>query len=552
MKRKLLVTAALPYSNGRPHVGHLAGAYLPSDIYVRFKRLRGHEVRYVCGSDDHGVAIMLTADKEGKTPQEVADYYRDCQKSDFAKLNVNFDIYGSTSRNPFHAGASQDFFRSLYEQGYFDKQSSRQFYDTSKEMFLPDRYVKGICKFCKAEDQNGDQCENCGEVLDVDSLLEARSVMSETPAVVKETVHWFLDLTKFEDRVKNWIENSEIREHTKNYVKGLLSTGLIKRSMTRDIPWGIPVPLDDPEAKNKVLYVWFDAPIGYISNTMQWCEENEGNSEKYVEWWKNSETDVVHFIGEDNTIFHCVIWIAMLSAEGTYNLPKAVVVNQFLNIKFPGKDEEKISKSRGTAIWLGEYADQGGSPDVLRYYLTSIAPEKARTVYNPEDLIAKNNSDLANTLGNYVNRVVSFSRKFVGDVVPELPVSELSEVDIEFRNLVKSSYSQVIALLEAYQFKAALEKIMDLCRAGNKYVDVKEPWKTRKTDLALTQITLGVALEAIYGIGVMLEPFMPDTSKKILDIFGKKTGELVWSDSLEFSVDGITLNEPVILFEKLE
>lgn len=413
--KRLLVTAALPYSNGRPHVGHVAGCYLAADTYVRYQRLTGRDVRFVCGSDDHGVAIVLSADREGKTPAEVAEYYGKIQKEDFESLGIHFDVYSSTSRNPYHAQTSQNFFLELYKKDYFEKKSTEQFYDPVKKQFLPDRFVKGVCGYCSTPDQNGDQCENCGKVLDSTTLLEAKSVLSGEPAVVRETVHWFLDLSRFSTVVEEWLDGATIREHTRNYVKGLLSSGLIQRSMTRDLSWGIPVPLDEPEAEGKVLYVWFDAPIGYISNTMELCAERDGDCQLYSKWWKDDECDILHFIGEDNTIFHCVIWIAMLSAEGSFRLPEGVIVNQFLNIQFPNKNEaEKISKSRGTAIWIGDYIRQGGNPDTLRYYLTAIAPEKSRAVYKPEDLVQRNNADLANTLGNFVNRIISFTKSIAG------------------------------------------------------------------------------------------------------------------------------------------
>ncbi|MCB0416986.1 MAG: methionine--tRNA ligase [Bdellovibrionales bacterium] len=549
-KKRVLVTSGLPYSNGRLHVGHIAGAYLPADIYVRYLRLTGREVSFVCGSDDHGVAIMLTADKEGKTPAEVAEHYHKLQNADFEGLGIHFDVYGSTSQTKFHAKTSQDFFLKLFEKNYFEKKVTRQHYDESKQVFLPDRYVKGTCSFCGTPDQNGDQCENCGKVLDIDTLKDPISVLSGKPASVRETTHWFLDLTQFQGAVEKWLQHAEMRDTTKNYVKSLLAQGLVKRSMTRDISWGIPVPLDDPEAKGKVLYVWFDAPIGYISNTMQLCEARGQKPEQYTEWWKSPDTEIVHFIGEDNTIFHCVIWIAMLSAEGSFQLPKAVVVNQFLNIKFPDKEVEKISKSRGTAVWIGDYLAEGGNPDVLRYYLTAIAPEKARTVYKPEDLQLRNNTDLANTLGNFVNRILSFTLKHVGSQVPEIDSSLISAEDRKFADCLKSALANLTEQMNQFAFKSALETIMEFSRECNRYVDERAPWVTRKTDMERTKVTLVYSLNAIKLLGTVLTPFLPFAAEKINGCLSIQKPN--WEDAAQPLKSGTEISAPGILFSKME
>lgn len=551
--KRVLVTAALPYSNGCLHVGHIAGAYLPADIYVRFLRLRGIDVRFICGSDDHGVAILITADKEGKTPAEVAKFYHDKQQKDFAGLGINFDVYGSTSRNLYHYKTSQDFFLKLYEQGRFEKEKTSQFYDESRSMFLPDRYIKGTCGYCGTPDQNGDQCENCGKMLDVETLKDARSVISGQPAVIKDTVHWFLDLSHFEEAVREWIDSAVIREHSRSYVKGLLSTGFVRRSMTRDIEWGIPLPLDDPDAKGKVLYVWFDAPIGYISNTKEVCANKEGDPERYADWWKDDDSEIVHFIGEDNTIFHCITWIATLKAEGTFKLPKGVIVNHFLNIQFPGDtEEEKISKSRGTAVWIGDYLGEGNNPDVLRYYLTAIAPEKARTVYKPEDLIQRNNTDLANILGNFINRIVSFTHKYLGPQIPERLPSKVSDLDTAFAKDIQETFVKVTDLLEDVSFRAALETIMDFCRRCNKYVDDKAPWAQRKTDLEATALTLSYCFDAIHFLAVVLSPFIPFTAEKIAAMLNLDLKKLTWDDALKPQAAGSQINQAEILFSKIE
>jgi methionyl-tRNA synthetase len=532
-------------------VGHLGGAYIPSDIYVRYLRLTGADVRYICGSDDYGVAIMLTAEREGKTPREVADFYRAKQIEDFSGMQISFDHYSGTSSNPFHAQASQDFFLSLHEKGYLEKQTSRQFFDERKEVFLPDRYVKGTCGYCGTAEQAGDQCENCGKVLDVDTLKDPISVMSGGPATVRDTVHWFLDLSRFRQEVESWIAGAQLRDQTRSYVSGLLEGGLIKRAMTRDLSWGIPVPLEDPDAKGKVLYVWFDAPIGYISNTMEMCAKNGGSAKDADTWWRDPATELVHFIGEDNTVFHCIIWIAMLNAEGTINLPKAVIVNHFVNIQMAGKDVEKMSKSRGTALWIGEYLSNGGDPDSLRYYLTATASEKARGVFRSEDLELRHNGELADTLGNLVNRITSFSLKHCGPTVPEYDPSRETDVDRRLLELLHTTLERATTELEGYSFKAALEVIMEFARACNRYVDEKAPWSSRKTDMEATKVTLAVCLKAIHGLGVMLSPFIPGASAKIVQAFGRNADEIQWRDAADFDVRGQPLSQPPILFQKL-
>jgi methionyl-tRNA synthetase len=551
-KRKVLITGALPYSNGRLHVGHLAGAYIPADTFARYLRLTGANVRFICGSDDHGVAIMLTADKEKRTPAEVANFYRQKQNADFSGIGMSFDIYGGTSQSPHHVKTSQDFFLALHQKGYFEKQSSRQFYDDVKGVFLPDRYVKGTCGLCGAADQNGDQCESCGKVLDIDTLLNPVSVMSGSAAVVRETVHWFLDLSRFEEPVRRWLESAQMREHTRSYVSGLLSTGLVKRAMTRDISWGIPVPLTDPDARDKVLYVWFDAPIGYISFTKDYLTQNGGSEDEYSEWWKSPETELFHFIGEDNTIFHCVIWIAMLSAEGTFRLPSGVIVNQFLNIQFPGQEEEKISKSRGTAIWIEDFLASGGSVDSLRYYLTMIAPEKARTVYKPEDFFQRHNSELGNALGNFVNRVLSFTVKHFGPEFPQYDPSVVTDADRTFRLAMEQCFKAVTEAYENHQFKTAVELTMEFCRECNRYVDAQAPWRTRKETPEVTKVTLVYSMEAIRFLAVMLAPVMPGVSDKMLAAFEFAPTDPLWETAIDRIPAGTPLAVPAILFQKLE
>ena len=548
--KKLLVTAALPYSNGHLHVGHLAGCYLPADIYVRFQRLEEREVLFICGSDDHGVAIMLTSEKEGRTPAETAKYYHDSHQQDFKQLGINFDIYSGTSQNPYHYQFSQNFFLSLNEKGHLKKITGRQFFDEARNMFLPDRFVKGTCGYCNAVEQNGDQCEECGKALDVDHLTDAHSVISGESASIRETVHWYIDLGRFEGQVKDWYEKSFLRDHTKSFLKGLLGTGLIERSMTRDLSWGIPVPLEEPDAEGKVLYVWFDAPIGYISNTEEFLKASNRGS--YEEWWKSSDTEILHYIGEDNTIFHCIIWIAMLSAEGSYELPSGVVANQFLNIQFPGKEVEKISKSRGTAVWIRDYLSSGKSPDALRYYLTSIAPERARGVFKPEDLIQKNNTDLANTIGNFVNRILSFTAKHYGPNSPDYDEAVLDDIDREFLACREEIFQKVTSQLREHHYKGALETLMEFARECNRFVDERAPWKTRKEDEGRTRATLALCIQGIHTLGVCLQPFLPHAAGRLLEMLWGSSEEKLWAQALHGPSAGHPFGEISILFDKLE
>lgn len=545
----ILVTAALPYSNGTLHVGHIAGAYLPADIYVRFLRARGRDVKFICGSDDHGVAIMISAEKEGKTPAEVAKYYHAKQSEDFRDIGISFDIYSSTSRNPYHAEISQEMFKVLHAKGQFEKKSTLQFYDESRKMFLADRFVRGTCGYCGTPDQNGDQCEQCGKVLDTETLKDAVSALSNTPASVKSTVHWFLDLSTSENEVSKWLQTAILREHTRNYVQGLLSTGLVKRSMTRDISWGIPVPLDDPDAKGKVLYVWFDAPIGYISNTRELLADDPKALDK---WWRNPQTEIFHFIGEDNTIFHAVIWIAMLKSEGSYTLPRGVIVNQYVNLQLAGQAEAaKISKSRGHAIGIRDYLDSGGNVDALRYYLTAIAPENSRSVYKPEDLDQRLSSELANTLGNFVHRVLTFTRKYFGEAVPEIDATLIAERDKQLHGTMQASFAQITQHLEGFNFKLALETIMEFARECNRYIDEKAPWSARKNDPEGAKVSLVTAINAIRFLSVVLDPFIPFTTSKIRNFLNlDETNQ--WDAALVPLTAGHPLREPAVLFPKPE
>lgn len=552
MARKFLVTAALPYSNGRLHVGHIAGAYLPADTYVRYRRARGDDILFICGSDDNGAAIELSAIKEGVTPAEIVAQYHRLQEQAFAGLGISFNVYGGTHTPGFverHNHISQGFFRVIHEKGYFTKRSSKQLFDTQVGCFLPDRYITGRCYLCGYDKANGDQCENCLNSLDPLKLLEPKSVVSGTTPEVRETTHWYLRLSDFEQPLKAWLEsNTDWRPTVLNFSLGQIKGGLPERAMTRDLDWGIPVPLDDPDAKGKVLFVWFDAPIGYVSFTAQYLENQGGAWTDYEAWWKDPESKFVHFIGEDNIIFHALTWPAMLMAEGSFQLPAQVVANSFLNIKFPGKEEEKISKSRGTAIWIDDYL-QHYDPDPLRYYLTAIAPETARTAYDPEELINRNDNELVAALGNFINRAVTFAHKYFEGKVPAVGARDA----IDERQLaISGEQAQKTAdQLEGYHFKAALGEVMALARAGNLYMDQKKPWVQRKTDLAACGTSINVCLQTVKTLTVLMQPFLPFSARKSLAMLSLDEGALAWDQATVELPAGQSLGEAAILFKKL-
>jgi methionyl-tRNA synthetase len=551
-KQRYLVTGALPYSNGRLHVGHIAGAYLPADIYVRYLRSCGHEVRFICGSDDNGVAIPITAMREGSTPQEVSSRYNRRQQLDFAGLGIEFDIYGGTHQPGFvglHEKLSQEFFRTVHQHGHFIKKKSKQLYDTQAGKFLPDRYVKGKCPICGYEEAFGDQCEHCGNNTDPLTLIAPLSTITGSRPEVRETTHWHMQLQKFEQQLRDWLsQHNDCRPTVLNFSLGLLRGGLPERAMTRDLDWGVPVPLDDPDAAGKVLYVWFDAPIGYVSFTARYCADHQGGAENYARWWKDPGCKIIHFIGEDNTIFHALIWPAMLMAEGTYQLPSAVVANSFLNIKFPGKEEEKISKSRGTAIWIQDYLQQF-DPDPLRYYLTSLALETQRVPFKFEEFIERNNNELIGALGNLLNRWQSIFSKQFDRRVPE---AQYADVDKELLARMADLPAQIGRELDGFRFKAALGRLMDAARTCNQYVEQTEPWKTSKTDRQRCATTINVCVQSARTMGTCLTPFMPFTGSKVRAMFGFSEDEWAWAKAAEPVPAGRELAPLPILFKKLE
>lgn len=551
--QRYLVTAALPYSNGRLHVGHIAGAYLPADTYVRFLRARGEDVRFICGSDDNGVAALLSARKEGKTPEELTAHYHARQKADFEGLGIRFDVYGGTHQPGFveiHEKLSQGFFRTIFDKGYFVKRREQQLYDVEARQFLPDRYVKGRCYHvhedgtpCGYPEANGDQCESCGAPIEPAKLIDPVSVVTGTRPELRHTTHWYLQLGKLQGRLREWLasKRGEWREHVLNFSVGQIDRGLPERAMTRDLSWGVPVPLEDPDAKGKVLYVWFDAPIGYVSFTAA-IEKN------FEEWWKSPECRIVHFIGEDNIVFHALIWPAMLMAEGSYQLPSHVVANAFLNIRFPGKEEEKISKSRGTAVWIEEYLRRF-DPDPLRYYLTAIAPETRRTTFEIEDFVTRNNSELVNTLGNFVNRTMTFAHRYFDGKVPD--ALRLGDNDRAHLAALPAAAERIAARLERFEFRAGMAEVMELARVSNKYFEDRQPWKLRKDDPAACAATIRVCLRTVRTLATVMAPFLPHSAARCARMLGIDSS-LRWAEAAADVPFGAPLGAPEILFRKID
>ncbi len=550
-RRRFTVTAALPYSNGLLHVGHIAGCYLPADIFVRYLRSRGDEVAFICGSDDYGVPVLLTARKEGKRPKDVADFYRAEQKKDYDGLGIEFDIYSGTNSTEIHTELSQHFFLKCLENGYLERKSSEQLYDAEAEMFLPDRYVEGVCPYCQTGGARGDQCEACGKMLDPVMLIEPRSAITGATPEVRETVHWFFRLPDLEDRLREWIGgHQEWRPMVRNFSLGLLEQGLPLRAITRDLDWGIPVPLpDDPDAQGKVLYVWFDAPIGYVSFTEQWCRQRGEEPGSYERWWKDPGCKIVHFIGEDNVVFHCLVWPGMLMGEGTFQLPDNVLANCFLNIQFPGQQESKMSTSRGSAVWVRQYLEHY-PPDPLRYYVTMIAPERQRTAFKFEDLIRRNNEELVAALGNFVHRNMTFARRYLGAKVPAR--GGLTRQDEAQLAMIGTLAGRVGALLDEYRFKDALQELMAAARESNRYFDHREPWVLRKDDKAACGTVINVCLNTVKALAVVMEPFLPFAAAKTRDMLSAGRDEMRWPVAAQPLPEGRPLGEPVILFEKLE
>lgn len=565
MGRRFLVTAGLPYSNGRLHVGHIGGAYLPADSWVRYLRARGDEALFVCGSDDNGVASLISARREGRPVEELTADYHARQERDFAGLHIEFDVFGGTHQPGFverHVEISQSFFREIHDRGFFTKKTTEQLYDTEARQFLPDRYVRGTCYHdrtdgtpCRYPDAYGDQCESCGSAIDPLRLIDPVSTLSDSRPVPRETTHWYLRLNDFEDRLREWLESKRTggehgpawRESVLNFTLGHVRQGLPERAMTRDLDWGVPVPLDDPDAEGKVLYVWFDAPIGYVSFTAVHCERNGGGPEDFTGWWKDPDTRIVHFIGEDNTVFHALIWPAMLMAEGSFELPWQVVANSFLNIRFPGGEEEKISKSRGNAVWIEDYL-RSFDPDPLRYYLTVIAPETQRTTFDLDDFVARNNGELLNALGNFIHRTLTFAERYHDGRVPE--PGERSAPDHEQLAAIAETAQRTTDAFESFRFKHAMQEVMALARAANAYLDVKQPWKQRKTDLAACGATVNVCLQTVRALATLMAPILPASAEQVRSMLGLDS--LPWQDATAELPAGHRLGRPEVLYRKLE
>lgn len=570
-QRRFLVTAALPYSNGRLHVGHVAGAYLPADTYVRYLRAAGADVRFICGSDDNGVAALKTAREMRMEVAELTAHFNKCQQTDFAGLWIHFDIYGGTHQPEYvklHEKFSQDFFLEIHKKGLFTKRTDQQLYDTEARQFLPDRFVRGTCPHCRSDKAFGDQCEGCGRALDQVTLLDPVSVMTGTKPVLRETVHWYLRLDQMQGKLAQWLSKKRTpaegqtpwRPVVINQSLGRIeSEGLPERAMTRDLDWGVPVPLDDPDAKGKSLYVWFDAPVGYVSFTAALCEKKGESAAAYERWWKDPDCKVVHFIGEDNIVFHAITWPAMLLAThkseatqgepGEYQLPSNVVANSFMNIKFPGKEEEKISKSRGNAVWIEDYL-RTFEPDPLRYYLTAVAPEAARTAFDIEDFIGRNNGELLNAFGNFFNRCITFAHKYFEGKVP--PAGQRTDDDLAQLQRCAEAVARTGTELENCRFKSALAEVMSLARAGNQYFDLTKPFASRKTDMEACGRAINICLQTARTLTTIIAPFLPATAEKCAKMLRPSEDYRTWASAIAELPAGLALGEAEILFKKLE
>ena len=544
MSKRHTITAALPYTNGPIHIGHMAGVYVPADIYARYLRIKGEDVLFICGSDEHGVAISMKAKKDGITPKEVIDKYHGIIDKAFNDFGISFDYYGRTSSKVHHETA-QEFFKAIHDKAGFETQTTEQLYDAKEDQFLADRYVVGTCPKCQSPEAYGDQCESCGSSLNANDLINPKSAISgETPSL-KTTTHWYLPLDRHEAFLRSWILEGHQKDWKPNVlgqVKSWLDDGLKPRAVTRDLSWGIPVPVDGGE--NKVLYVWFDAPIGYISATKEWAAK-EGKD--WAPYWQDENTELVHFIGKDNIVFHCIIFPAVLKAMGSYILPKNVPANEFLNL-----EGQKLSTSKNWAVWLHEYLeDFPDKQDVLRYVLTANAPETKDNDFTWHDFQTRNNSELVAIFGNFINRVMVLMKKYYESVVPN--PNEYSIVDTETLETLAAAPLKIGSLIEQYKFRAACQEMIQLARLGNKYLADEEPWKLIKTNPERVATIMHTAMQVAAGLAVLSEPFLPHTAKKLRDML--QLDKAVCWDSLndEIPVKGNhTLSDASLLFEKIE
>ena len=537
--KRTTVTSALPYANGPVHIGHLAGVYVPADIYVRYLRLKKEDVLFIGGSDEHGVPITIRARKEGVTPQDVVDRYHKLIKDSFEEFGISFDVYGRTT-SKVHGETASDFFRTLYDKGEFVEKTSMQYYDEEAKTFLADRYITGECPYCHAEGAYGDQCEKCGSSLSPTELINPKSAISGSKPVMRETKHWYLPLDKHEAWLRQWIleDHKEWRNNVYGQCKSWLDAGLHPRAVSRDLDWGIPVPVEG--AEGKVLYVWFDAPIGYISNTKELLPDS------WEKWWKDPETRLVHFIGKDNIVFHCIVFPAMLKAEGSYILPDNVPANEFLNL-----EGDKISTSRNWAVWLHEYLqDFPGKQDVLRYVLTANAPETKDNDFTWKDFQARNNNELVAVYGNFVNRALQLTQKYYEGIVPEC--GELTDYDRQTLDEFKDVKAKVEELLDNFKFRDAQKEAMNLARIGNKYIADCEPWKVVKTDPERVKTIIYISLQLTANLAIAFEPFLPFSSKKLRGMLNMEDFEWNQLGRTDLLAAGHQLGKPELLFEKIE
>ncbi len=541
---KILVTAALPYANGPLHIGHLAGAYIPADVYVRYQRLKGSDVLFICGSDEHGVPITIRADRENVTPKEIVDRYNSLMKDSFARIGVGFDNYSRTSL-ALHHEISQDFFLNLYKKGFISEQSVNQYYCLSCRRFLPDRFIEGECPNCRQPGARGDQCESCGRWLEPEQLISPQCKVCGSSPELRSTKHWYFRLSEFQKRLEEWQgTKSGWRSNVREFCSGWFQEGLTDRPITRDIEWGVPVPL--PDAEGKVLYVWFDAPIGYISSSVEWAEK-QGDPQRWQDYWHDPSTQMIHFIGKDNIVFHAIVWPAMLMAHGGFILPAQIPANEFLNI-----EGEKLSTSRNWAVWVDEYLESF-PPDPLRYYLEANAPESKDADFTWKDFQARNNSELADILGNLVNRSLSFVEKHYEGRVP--PAGGLLDADTAVLNCIGEATGRIGHALEEFQVRRAVTELMDLARSGNKYFNDAAPWKSIKTDRVRCATILNTTLQLEAALAVLMEPFLPFSAEKLWRMLNAPGSH---RDQRWHSVPGLRLadNEPLgkreILFRKIE
>ena len=537
--KRTLVTTALPYANGPVHIGHLAGVYVPADIYVRYLRLKGREVLFIGGSDEHGVPITIKAKKEGVTPQDIVDRYHKIIKDSFEEFGISFDIYSRTS-SKIHYKTASEFFKTLYDKGAFIEKTSEQYYDEEAKQFLADRYITGTCPHCKNPNAYGDQCEACGTSLSPLDLIDPKSTISGSKPVLRETKHWYLPLDKHEQWLKQWIleNHKEWKTNVYGQCKSWLDMGLQPRAVSRDLDWGVPVPVEG--AEGKVLYVWFDAPIGYISNTKELLPND------WEKWWKDESTRMIHFIGKDNIVFHCIVFPAMLKAEGSYILPDNVPANEFLNL-----EGDKISTSRNWAVWLHEYLkDFPGKQDVLRYVLTANAPETKDNDFTWLDFQTKNNSELVAIFGNFINRAVVLTGKYFEGKVPA--IGELTDYDRATIEEFKEIKANLETNLEQFKFREAVKEAMNLARIGNKYLADTEPWKLAKTDMQRTATILHLALQIAANLSIAFEPFLPFSAKKLRNMLS--INEFNWDmlGSIDILKEGTELGKAELLFDKIE